>query len=115
MSKTDIYLSNERRDPVTPDNPKFHRRRSKRRTEKEQLTFDSPQRHKHPASKRRSKNSGPRHLRHVLKKPHVQKRLTWTIIIVTVLILVLLAIWQYWLRDRLSRDEQVGYEQTMTY
>ena len=114
MSKTDIYLNKEQRDTVKPNNPKFHRRRRKRRTEAEQVAFDDPKRRKHPSSKRRSRNRGSRHIRHVWKKQHIQKRLTWAIIIVTVLTVLFLALWQYWLRDYLQRDEQLEMEQMMT-
>jgi len=99
-TKCDIYLNNEKRDIPKPNNPKFHRRR-RRHTPDKQLPFDDPRRHKRPASRRRSRNKGLRHLRHVLKKPYVQKRILWTIGILTVLMLVLLGLWQYWLRDKL--------------
>lgn len=100
MSDTDIYKSNERRDLVQPENPKFHRRRRRKRSsEGDQLTFDDPRREKHVSGKRRSSNSGLRRMRHTMKKPHNQKRFYWIIGVSTVVILIGLALWQYWLRD----------------
>lgn len=97
MSETDIY---KQREPMPmgkkPDKKNKHRRR---RTSP-QRAFDDKSR------KRRSKNSGLRRILHLSRKSENEK-VIWTVFgIGMFFIIVLIALWQFFIQEKLIREEE---------
>jgi hypothetical protein len=95
MSETDIYKTRER----MPYGDKRPRRSTRRRRSDSQRAFDDHSR------KRRSSNSGLRRLLHLYRKKENEKVIWLSVLAVTVVVLVVLAIWQFWIRDVILRSE----------
>ena len=95
MSDTDIYKNRER----MPYGNKRPRRSSRRRRSDSQRAFDDHTR------KRRSSNSGLRRLLHLYRKKESEKVVWLSVLTCTVVILVVLAIWQFWIRELIIRSE----------
>ena len=106
MSDTDIYKNRER----MPYGNKRPKRSTRRRRSDSQRAFDDHSR------KRRSKNSGLRRLLHLYRKKENEKVVWWSLLACTVIILTLVAIWQFWIRELMisSQDEQTQYIQSQT-
>jgi hypothetical protein len=106
MSDTDIYKNRER----MPYGDKGPRRSSRRRRTDAQRAFDDHSR------KRRSRNSGFRRFLHLYRKKENERVFWWSVMISIIVILILLAIWQFWIREVLIRSEnaQVQYIQYKT-
>jgi hypothetical protein len=96
MSDTDIYKNREAM-PIGGKSPKKkrHRRSASRRA------FDEDHNRK-----RRSKNSGFRRLLHLTRKSDNEKYFWGSIGITIVVVLVLIAIWQFWVAEVLVRSEE---------
>jgi len=94
MSDTDIY-KNRQPMPVTGTKPKRRRRRSSNSE-----VFDET-----GNRRRRSKNSGFRRLLHLLRKPKNEKRFWLGLLIGTAVILIFIAIWQFWYMEQLARKQ----------
>lgn len=103
MSDTDIYKTRER----MPYGDKKPRRSTRRRLSDSQRAFDDHSR------KRRSNNSGFRRLLHLYRKKENEKVVWWSVLVSTVVILALVAIWQFWIRELVirSQNEQTHYVQ----
>ena len=101
MSDTDIYKSRER----LPYGDKRPRRSSRRRASDPQRAFDDHTR------KRRSKNSGIRRILHLYRKKENERVVWLSVLICTATVLIVLAIWQFWIREAMfrSENEQVRY------
>ena len=95
MSDTDIYKNRER----MPYGDKRPRRSTRRRRSASQRAFDDHSR------KRRSRNSGLRRLLHLYRKKESEKVIWLSVLTVAVVVLVLLAIWQFWIRELILRSE----------
>lgn len=95
MSDTDIYKNREAM-PAGGKSPrkKRHRRSASRRA------FDDHDR------KRRSKNSGFRRFLHLARKSDNEKFFWGSMGITVVVILVLIAIWQFWIAEALVRSAE---------
>ena len=95
MSDTDIYKNREAM-PTGGKSPrkKRHRRSASRRA------FDDHDR------KRRSKNSGVRRFLHLARKSDNEKFFWGSMGITAVVILVLIAIWQFWISEVLVSSEE---------
>ncbi|MEN7973412.1 MAG: hypothetical protein ABFR47_06220 [Verrucomicrobiota bacterium] len=92
MSDTDIYKS-KKQAPVAPTKPR--RRRSSSNS-----AFDET-----GNRRRRSKNSGVRRLLHLMRKSDNEKEFWLTVLIAIVVILSLLAIWQFWYLEHVARGQ----------
>ena len=103
MSDTDIYKNRER----MPYGGKRPKRSTRRRRSGSQRAFDDQSR------KRRSKNSGLRRLLHLYRKKENEKVVWWSVLTCTLVILTLLAIWQFGIREAIirSQNEQTQYIQ----
>jgi hypothetical protein len=101
MSDTDIYKNRER----MPYGDKRPRRSTRRRRSNSQRAFDDHSR------KRRSRNSGLRRLLHLYRKKENERVFWLSLIIFIAVILTLLAIWQFWIREAIFRakNEQAPY------
>lgn len=97
MSDTDIYKSREPVHQVSSDDPRF--RKGRRRRSSSRLPFDEHDR------KRRSKNSGLRRLLHLSRKSDNEKHFWWGILAVIVVLLVSIAIWQFWYMEYAARKQ----------
>ncbi len=97
MADTDIYKSREPVPQVSSDDPRF--RKGRRRRSSSRRSFDEQDR------KRRSKNSGLRRLLHLSRKSDNEKRFWWGILAVTVVLLVSIAIWQFWYMEYVARKQ----------
>ncbi|HSR87558.1 MAG TPA: hypothetical protein VLL07_01285 [Pontiella sp.] len=106
MSDTDIYKNRER----MPYGDKTPRRSTRRRRSDSQRAFDDHSR------KRRSRNSGFRRFLHLYRKKENERVFWWSVIISIIVILTLLAIWQFWIREAMirSENEQTQYIQYKT-
>lgn len=97
MSETDIY---KQREPMPigkkPDKKNKHRRRRS----SQQRSFDDKSR------KRRSKNSGIRRFLHLSRKAENEKVIWTTFGIGMLLAIALIAIWQFFIQERLIREEE---------
>ncbi|MCF7816399.1 MAG: hypothetical protein K9M54_00825 [Kiritimatiellales bacterium] len=105
MSKTDIYKSREQAQ-MTSDDPRF-RKVSRRRRSSSKRTFDVHER------RRRKKNSGFRRLLHLFRKPDNEKNFWWGLLILFVVLLSLIALWQFWYVEYAARknsDRNAIYE-----
>ena len=96
MSQSDLYKN---REPVqmTSDDPRF--RKSQRRRSSSSHAFDERE------HRRRSKNSGFRRLVHLSRKSSNEKALWVSILIVTVVLLALIGIWQFWYMEYVAREQ----------
>ena len=103
MSDTDIYKN---REPM-PYGNKRPRRSTRRRRSDSQRAFDDHSR------KRRSKNSGLRRLLHLYRKKENEKVIWWSVLVSVVLILTVLAVWQFLIRELMirSQNEEMPYTQ----
>ena len=101
MSDTDIYKNRER----MPYGIKRPRRSTRRKSSNPQRAFDDHSR------KRRSKNSGLRRFLHLYRKKENEKTVWWSMLACAVVILVVLAIWQFWIRELMirSQNEETHY------
>jgi hypothetical protein len=95
MSKTDIYKSREQVQ-MTSDDPRF-RKGSRRRRSSSRRSFDEHER------RRRKKNSGFRRFLHLVRKPDNEKSFWWGILIVFVVLLSVIAVWQFWYVEYTAR------------
>ena len=102
MSDTDIYKN---REPL-PYGNKRPKRSSRRRSDSSRA-FDDHSR------KRRSKNSGLRRLIHLYRKKENEKLIWWSVLVSVAVILIVLAIWQFWIRELMirSQNEEMHYAQ----
>lgn len=89
---SDIYKSHQQ-IPVTKSKPKRRRRSSGNR-----VFDDTGQR------RRRSANSGLRRLIHLLRKDENESKVWWGGLIVAVVILGVIAIWQFWYMESVARE-----------
>jgi hypothetical protein len=96
MSDTDIYKNREAMPMGGPKNPK---KRRKRRTTTQHAFDDRPR-------KRRSKNSGLRRLLHLSRKSDNEKFFWGAMGISAVVVLVIIAIWQFWIAEMLVRSQE---------
>ncbi len=94
MSDTDIYTDKQVRPQGKHTKPKRRRRRSTRK-------FDAKKR-------RRSKNSGMRRLFHLARKEENEKIVWGTFFIVAIILLVLVGIWQFWVLERIARQDDAA-------
>ncbi len=97
MSETDIYKNREvdRSGPSAP----YPSKRRRRRTASRQLFDDTGNR------RRRSKNSGFRRLLHLSRKGKNEKKFWWGLLIATVGVLCIIAIWQFFYMERIAREQ----------
>ena len=98
MSETDIYKNREPL-PYGSTNPKRPHRR--RHSTREHKAFDDHSR------KRRSRNSGLRRMLHLYRKKDNEKVFWWTVLGTVVLVLGLLAIWQFGVREHRIRKQEM--------
>ncbi len=96
MSETDIYKNREE-DRSGPSAP--HPSKRRRRSASRQLFDDTGNRH------RRSKNSGFRRLLHISRKGKNEKRFWWGLLIATVVVLCIIAIWQFFYLEKVAREQ----------
>lgn len=94
---TDIYKQREPMPMTGSNRPKKNR---KRRSRSRRQFDDTTHR------KRRSKNTGFRRLLHLARKSENEKFFWGSIGIATVVILVLIGIWQFWIKEILVRDQE---------
>lgn len=94
---SDIYREREPL-PRTAKGP--HRKPGRRRRSSSRRAFDDT-----THRKRRSKNSGFRRLLHLSRKEKNQKWIWRSLLILTVIGLVLLAIWQFFYLDYVARKQ----------
>ena len=94
MSDTDIYKSRER----SQDTPNASRPGRRRRSSSHH-SFDEKDR------RRRSKNSGLRRFLHLYRKGENEKHVWRGMLILTVVIMALIAIWQFWYLERVAREQ----------
>ena len=106
MSDTDIYKNREQ----MPYGVKRPRRSTRRRRSNSQQAFDDHSR------KRRSSNSGLRRLLHLYRKKENEKVVWWSVLVSAVVVLALVAIWQFWIRELMigSQNEQAQFIQYHT-
>jgi len=81
-------------DPNAP-HPGKRRRRSSRRASLDE----------NGNRRRRSKNSGLRRLLHLSRKTSNEKSFWWGLLIATGVILIFIAIWQFWYLERVARKQ----------
>ena len=91
---SDIY-KNQQQMPVTVTKPKRRRRRSSSKT-----TFDDTGEHR-----RRSKNSGFRRMLHLFRKPANEKKVWRGMLIAAVVLLSIIAIWQFLYMEHVAREQ----------
>ncbi len=103
MSDTDIYKTRER----MPYGDKKPKRSTRRRRSDSQRAFDDH------SLKRRSNNSGLRRVLHLYRKKENEKVVWWSVLVSAVVVLTFLAIWQFWIRELITRsqNEQMHYVQ----
>ncbi|QBG46578.1 hypothetical protein EGM51_03890 [Verrucomicrobia bacterium S94] len=95
MSESDIY---KQREPI-PMGKKPEKKRRRRRSDSQRAFDDRPR-------KRRSRNSGLRRLIHLARKSENEK-IVWSVFGIGILLLVVVvAIWQFFLQERLIRQEE---------
>lgn len=94
---TDIY---KQREPMPMSGATPPKKNRKRRSGTRRQFDDTSHR------KRRSKNSGLRRLLHLMRKSENEKLFWGSIGIATVVILVLIGIWQFWIKEILIRDQE---------
>jgi len=101
MSDTDIYKQREPMPVV-----KGHAKRSgrRRKSSRPRRAFDDNSR------KRRSRNSGLRRLLHLYRKQEMERVVWWSALIILAVGLILLALWQFWYRERLIRKQELQNE-----
>ncbi len=95
MSDTDIYKNREPTQQATPADPRYHKER--RRRSSSHRVFDDKDR------KRRSKNSGLRRLLHLSRKAENDKPIWVGMLVVVVVLLIGIAIWQFWYVEIVAR------------
>lgn len=98
MSDSDIYKNRER----MPVGKKPTKKSSRRRRADSNRSFDDHSR------KRRSKNSGLRRLLHLWRKQENEKVFWGSIGVVTVVVLVLIALWQFVILEKVVRVEETN-------
>ena len=107
MSDTDIY---KKREPM-PYGSRHPKRPSRRRRSSEsQRAFDDHSR------KRRSRNSGLRRILHLYRKSENEKYFWWTIGTTLAVVLLVLAVWQFVIREvqirkQSEQDDYLQYQQ----
>ncbi|RKX47229.1 MAG: hypothetical protein DRP64_01635 [Verrucomicrobia bacterium] len=94
MSDTDIYKSREQ-----SPNTSTASRSGKRRRSSSRHPFDEKDR------RRRSKNSGLRRFLHLYRKGENEKHFWRGLLVATVVIMALIAIWQFWYLERVAREQ----------
>lgn len=94
---TDIYKNREPMPFSGANRPK----KKRRRRSQSRRAFDD-----HSQRKRRSRNSGFRRLLHLSRKSSNEKVFWSTIGIVTVVLLIALGIWQFWIREMQIRKQE---------
>ena len=97
MSDVDIYKNREAM-PVSNKPPE----KKRRRREKSQRAFDEHDR------KRRSKNTGFRRFIHLFRKSENEKVIWISFGVLFVVILGLVAIWQYLIKEQLVRNQEIA-------
>jgi len=97
MSDTDIY---KKREPMPYGSRSPKRSSRRRRSTGSTRAFDDHTR------KRRSRNSGFRRLLHLYRKKDNEKVFWWTILGTVVVVVSLLAIWQFGIREYLIRNQE---------
>lgn len=100
MSETDIYKNRE----AMPRGKKPEKKKRRRRSESKRA-FDDHSR------KRRSKNSGLRRFLHLSRKTESEKVIWSTTGILAVVLLILIAIWQFFVSEQLIRKQEKEAEQ----
>jgi hypothetical protein len=96
MSDTDIYKNREAMPVGGAKNPKKKR---KRRTSTQHAFDDRPR-------KRRSKNSGLRRILHLTRKSDNEKYFWGSMGVAIVVVLAVIAIWQFWIAEVLVRSQE---------
>lgn len=96
MSETDIYKN---REPMPYSEGKSERTRHRRHST-HQRSFDDHTR------KRRSRNSGLRRLLHLYRKKESEKIVWLSMLVLTVLVLLGIALWQYVIMEHRIRIEE---------
>lgn len=99
MSETDIYKSRE----AMPMGKKPEKKRRRRRSGSNRA-FDDKNR------KRRSKNSGLRRFLHLSRKSENEKIFWWTAGILLSVLLISIAIWQFFVSEQLIRQKEAETE-----
>ena len=101
MSDTDIYKN---REAMPFDGKKVPKKRRRRRSSAEHVFDEDHNR------KRRSKNSGIRRLLHLSRKSDNEKFFWGSLGAVVVVVLAILAIWQFVIVEHLVRSEETENE-----
>ena len=97
MPNTDIYKNNER---IQPGAEKPQPRKGRRRRSSSLTAFDET-----GDRRRRSKNSGMRRLLHLSRKTSNEKSFWWGFLAVAVVILLAIALWQFWYLEHATRKQ----------
>ncbi len=97
MSDTDIYKNREpvQNEPGNVNSKKRHHRRSASLT-----AFGET-----GNRRRRSKNSGLRRILHLSRKSANEKHFWWSLLGITIAILLVIAIWQFWYLEDVAREQ----------
>ena len=106
MADTDIYKSREQVQ-LTADDPRFRKGRRRRRTSSRR-TFDE-----HDHHRRRSKNSGLRRLLHLSRKSSNETIFWWGLLGAIVVLLGLIAIWQFWFLGHVAQKQSLRNEYSL--
>ena len=102
MSDTDIY---KKREPMPYTNsPSKRAGARRRRSSRTRRAFDDNSR------KRRSRNSGLRRLLHLYRKKDAERYVWWSALVTLVIGLILLAIWQFVIRENVIRQKEQQIE-----
>ncbi|MDH3981852.1 MAG: hypothetical protein OES84_03005 [Kiritimatiellaceae bacterium] len=96
MSETDIYKN---REALPSGAPKPPRKNRKRRSNSQRAFDDRPR-------ERRSRNSGMRRFLHLSRKKDNEKVFWWTILISILVVLSLIAFWQFVIFENMVRSEE---------
>jgi len=94
MSDTDIYKSREQSQHTSNASRSGRRRRSS-----SHHPFDEKDR------RRRSKNSGLRRFLHLYRKGENEKHFWRGLLVAIVVIMILIAIWQFWYMEHVAREQ----------
>ena len=102
MSDTDIYKNREPIKQATSADPRY--RKGRRRRSASYRVFDDKDR------KRRSKNTGLRRLLHLSRKSENDKPIWIGMLVVVVVLLVGIALWQFWYIELAARRQSRANE-----
>ena len=98
MSDTDIYKN---REPMPIGENKPPNKKGRRRRSSSKRAFDEDH-----SRKRRSKNTGLRRILHLSRKSDNEKYFWGSMGTLVVVLLVVVAIWQFVVVERIARDEE---------